>query len=255
MECLSSTAKERELHLPSTSPSTRTIAVHLLHTNKSQASPHVALTVATDTEERPSIGDTSRVSTDKSHESASACNMTPRVEPIIAAASTYTTESMEFQTSEDPCTAAPCNKQSKEAIFCQFCDELLESLDRDDLKSVSIFLCYQFVSVFNLTETRVADYAAGMVHKSGRTVRQWRHDLIMNDGVFPESQQGSYEYSGILWKSEEINKKATKFVRSNATVKGKPNLTALSFCRWVNECLLPTSTLEPGYPRKVGLGK
>ena len=92
-----------------------------------------------------------------------------------------------------------------------------------------------------------------MVHKSDRTVRQWRHDLLTNDGVYPESQQGSYARSGVLWKSEELNKEATEFVRSNAAVKGKPNLTAVSFCRWVNQCLLPNSTLEPGYPRKVCL--
>ena len=36
-------------------------------------------------------------------------------------------------------------------------------------------------------------------------------------------------------------------------MKGRPNLTTPVFCRWINESLLPNSTLEPGFPRKVGL--
>ena len=30
-------------------------------------------------------------------------------------------------------------------------------------------------------------------------------------------------------------------------------MTSIDFCRWVNEALLPNSTLEPGFPRKIGL--
>ena len=30
-------------------------------------------------------------------------------------------------------------------------------------------------------------------------------------------------------------------------------MTSLSFCKWVNEELLPNRVLEPGYPRKIGL--
>ena len=47
--------------------------------------------------------------------------------------------------------------------------------------------------------------------------------------------------------------KARDYVRLNVAVKGRPNLTAATFCRWVNEFLLPNSTLEPGFPRKVGV--
>ena len=36
-------------------------------------------------------------------------------------------------------------------------------------------------------------------------------------------------------------------------VKGQPNLTAGSFCQWVNEIILPYSNLEPGFPRKVSI--
>ena len=30
-------------------------------------------------------------------------------------------------------------------------------------------------------------------------------------------------------------------------------MTSMDFCKWVNQSLLPNSTLEPGYPRKVSV--
>ena len=65
--------------------------------------------------------------------------------------------------------------------------------------------------------------------------------------------QGRYQRDGVLWHSEELNKIATRHVRENTVVKGRPNLTAGSFCQWVNECLLTTQTLEPGYPRRISV--
>ena len=36
-------------------------------------------------------------------------------------------------------------------------------------------------------------------------------------------------------------------------MKGRPNLTSISFCHWVNECLLFNSFLDPGNPRTVSV--
>ena len=69
----------------------------------------------------------------------------------------------------------------------------------------------------------------------------------------PDNQQGRYQQSGVLWLSEELNKRASDYVRENGNVKGQPNLTAGSFCQWVNESLLPYSNLEPGFARKVSI--
>ena len=91
-------------------------------------------------------------------------------------------------------------------------------------------------------------YAAAMVKKSDRTVRRWRSSVIENDGIL---QQGGYRHSGVLWQNEELSKKATEYVRQNAAVKGRPNLTSADFCRWANDSLLSQSTLEPGFPRKI----
>lgn len=106
--------------------------------------------------------------------------------------------------------------------------------------------------MFSFTETKAAENAASMLKKSDRTVRRWRSGVIDNDGILPESRQGRYQRSGVLWKNEELNKKAVEYVRENAAVKGRPNLTTVDFCKWVNDCFLPNCTLEPGFPRKIG---
>ena len=43
--------------------------------------------------------------------------------------------------------------------------------------------------------------------------------------------------------NEEICEKARVYVRDNAAPKRRPNLTAAAFCQWVNNDLLPNSTL------------
>ena len=92
-----------------------------------------------------------------------------------------------------------------------------------------------------------------MLGKSDRSVRQWRTNVLNNDGILPESKQGKYQRNGVLWNNEELNEKARQYIRVNSSVKGQPNMTCASFCKWVNKTLLPNSTLEPGYPRSVSV--
>ena len=150
-------------------------------------------------------------------------------------------------------SAADSTPKTSQDILGKFAEDWLETLDKDEIKSVSLFLCCQLVHMFSFTETKAAEYAATMVKKSDRTVRRWRSGLIDNDGVLPESQQGCYQRSGVLWQNEELNKKAVEYVQENAVVKGRHNLTTVDFCKWVNECFLPNCTLEPGFPRKISL--
>ena len=63
----------------------------------------------------------------------------------------------------------------------------------------------------------------------------------------PESKHGQNQRSGVMWRNEKLNKKAREYIRANAHVKGRLNMTSIDFCRWVNETLLPNSTLEPGF--------
>ena len=58
-----------------------------------------------------------------------------------------------------------------------------------------------------------------MVQKSDRTVRRWWSGVIKNDGILPDSKQGRYQRSGVLWNNEELNKGATEYMRQNAAFK------------------------------------
>lgn len=64
-------------------------------------------------------------------------------------------------------------------------------------------------------------------------------------------QQGGYQRSGLLWTNEDLNKKATEFIRGNTDVEVQPNLTVAKF---VNDNLLPNETLPPGFPCKISVG-
>ena len=143
--------------------------------------------------------------------------------------------------------------ESSQETLGRFVDEWLQVLGKDEIKSIAMFLCFHLVTLFSFTETKAAEYAATMLKKSDRTVRRWRSALIDNNGDTPECEHGKHQRSGVLWKNEELSKKATEYIWSNAAVKGRPNLTAADFCVWVNESLLPNSTLEPGFPCKICL--
>ena len=57
-----------------------------------------------------------------------------------------------------------CPKTSQNMLG-KFAEEWLETLDKEETKSVSLFLCYQLVHMFSFTETKAAEYAAAMVKK------------------------------------------------------------------------------------------
>ena len=153
----------------------------------------------------------------------------------------------EETTSEN--TTVDSTPRTSQDILGDFAEDWLETLDKDEIKSISLFLCYHFVHAFSFTETKAAEYAASMMKRSDRTARRWRSALI-DDGVLLESEQGRYQRSSVLWQNEELNK---KYVRDNVSVKGRPNLTTVTFCKWVNECFLPNCTLQPGFPHKISL--
>ena len=150
-------------------------------------------------------------------------------------------------------TTADSTRRTPQEILGDFVEDWLETLDKDEIKYISLFLCYHFMHAFSFTEIKATEYAASMVKKSDRTVRRWRSALINNDGVLPESEQGHYKRSGVLWQNEELNKKAVEYIQDNVSVKGRPNLRTVTFCKWVNEYFLPNCTLEPGFPHKISL--
>ena len=83
-----------------------------------------------------------------------------------------------------------------------------------------------------------------------KTIRTWRQDLYTNHGYFTESRQGKHARLIIL-DDEGLRHKAAEWVRTNATAKGKPNMTGEKFCAWVNTHLLPGAQLPPGCPQQI----
>ena len=110
-----------------------------------------------------------------------------------------------------------------------------------------------FVDVCGVKKTEAADVISSLIYRGQRTVREWKVSFYANSGTFPDSKQGHYQRQGVLWNDEELCEAARDYVCSNAVVKGRPNMTSISFCRWVNEKLLPNSILEPGFPRHTAV--
>ena len=148
--------------------------------------------------------------------------------------------------SEGPDEEASYDEQS---AIEKYASEWVESLSRDDLLSLSILLWYLLVGILSFKLTDAAGKIGKVLGRSDRTIREWRVSFNANKGTFPNTIQGKYQRDSVLWQNEELNTIATKYVHENTVVKGRPNLTAGLFCQWVNECLLTSQTLEPGYPR------
>ena len=109
-----------------------------------------------------------------------------------------------------------------------------------------------FVKRFKFMKTRVAEEVAQCLGISDRTVRSWRKTFLTNHRCF-EAWRGKYAQHDAL-DDEEYRDMALEWVRNNAYVKGKPNMTAADFCAWVNSNLLP-KVLEnhPSAPSKISI--
>ena len=191
---------------------------------------------------------------------ATADELAPE-EPLIEAMSSVPAETIPTPTSaNDPESdrsdaTFDCEQEatsSSQAVLEQFVEDWVMTLDRENTISLALFLTYNLVNLLNLSFTNAAEYIGIMIGKSERTVRQWHADFREN-GAILDSKQGRYQRSGILWSSEQLNKKVSEYVRQNANVKGKPNLTTHSLCCWINEELLQNEILEPGFPRHISV--
>ena len=131
------------------------------------------------------------------------------------------------------------------AFIEDYARDLVNGLDRDDLRSLSILLHYLLVCLLQLGATDASKWIADVSGKCERTIREWRATFVANKGSFPDTMQGRYQRTGVLWHNEELNELATRYVRENRVIKGKPNLNLQSFTAWVNSVLLPNHALDP----------
>ncbi len=78
------------------------------------------------------------------------------------------------------------------------------SLDREDTISLGRFLTFHLVQ-------RITSQTPKLL-KPDHTICQWKADIVEN-GSIPDYKQGRHQRTGVVWSSEELNQKATKYVR------------------------------------------
>lgn len=168
-------------------------------------------------------------------------------------------EGPESEISSDECDDADFNPnesvttEEQQALALQHIEEWVSVLPRDDVMSLSLTLHHVLVNVHGVKKVDAAQTIAEVTGKGKRTIGRWRKLFYDNAGTFPDSEQGHYQRQGVLWSDEELCEAARTYIRQNAVVKGRPNMNAVSFTRWVNDHLLPNSILEPGFPRHIGV--
>ena len=138
-------------------------------------------------------------------------------------------------------------------LMQMFGEEWVLTLARDDVQALSILLRFAFVSKLGVPILTAARVTGELLGKSERTIREWWSGFIDNDCTFSGTLQGAYQRSGVLWSNEELNETIRKYVQENAALKGRPNMTAMSFTTWVNTELSPSQVLEPGFPRNISV--
>ena len=89
--------------------------------------------------------------------------------------------------------------------------------------------------------------AAAIVGRLARTVSEWRRDFIKNEGEFPPDMRGKYARVSIL-THEDCRVRAANWARAHACVRGEPNMTVTDFAYYINNTLLPSMHLPPGFP-------
>ena len=92
-----------------------------------------------------------------------------------------------------------------------------------------------------MLKTAAAKEVGLLLGVNEKTIRKWKAEFHLKGGVFSETSQGKYSRYVVV-DDEEYKDTALKWIRENATVKGKPNLTAAGFCEWLNTELLQIIT-------------
>ena len=121
---------------------------------------------------------------------------------------------------------------------------------RDVVRMVATLLfCYDR-SISKRTVMGSARMVSKVVKKDEKTIRTWVNELKANAGQFAPYSRGKYGRISIMM-DEDCRRKATRWVRENASVKGKANMTVRNFQEYLNSTLLPGLDAPPDFPRTV----
>ena len=129
-------------------------------------------------------------------------------------------------------------------------DDFMVSLPSLTRKTLSVSLMHYFQTRQGMNVKDSAQEAAYITGFNEKTIRSFRLDFLSHKGHSSDSSRGKYERF-CLFNDEGIRLEASMWVRQNAHKKGAANMTAASFCEWVNNELLPSSTLPPFFPRTI----
>ena len=153
---------------------------------------------------------------------------------------------------EDSDDSFSFEEQTKDTLLNSHEHLWISDMDRGDQISLSLLLHRILTTMYGASVSQSDANIASTFNVTERTIRNWRREFIENDSVITETLRGKYTRP-TLWQNEELNAEATKYIRENASIPGKPNLTTQQFCDWVNTELLPNSELDSAIPRSIGL--
>ena len=131
-------------------------------------------------------------------------------------------------------------------------DDFMVSLPSVQRKTLAVLLMHSFKVRQNMKVIDAAVESGSITGFNERTVRQYHKEFIENKGQFPEMKQGRYKRMCLL-NDDELRLEASMWVRASAYQKGEANMTASTFCQWVNDDLLPSHHLPPELPRSISL--
>lgn len=153
--------------------------------------------------------------------------------------------------SDSESSGSPDTVECASEIFDKYSQEWISTLKQRKSSRFS-YVCDEYSRViFQLhCNQRSVIIPANVVRKSEKTVCKWQTNLIANKGHIQQPQQGRYQRSAV-WFDDTLHQKVKEYIQVNANVKGWSNLTVAHLQRWVNDCLLPVSTLPPRFPRHV----
>ena len=128
----------------------------------------------------------------------------------------------------------------------------VQSRPLDDLKMISLVLYELFRQEVGLGIMAASEKSAEIVARTARTIRTWRRDFIDNRGEFSPYMRGKYARPSLI-SQEDVRTKAAKWARSNACVRGMPNMTLASFAHNLNTNIIPKLNLPYGFPRAISI--
>ena len=133
--------------------------------------------------------------------------------------------------------------ETAQAVF----DNFRISMPRLKRKPFSVLVMSYLQKRHKLSVNVSALESAFITGFNEKTIRGYKKDYLSNKGRFSESVKGKYERFS-LFSNEDVHLEVSMWVQENAHKKGDTNMTAASLSQFVNDHLLPSSTLPPNYP-------